>query len=180
MLNSTHNKRRLYIAYYTRPILSARDPHRYHSGLLAFRKHPHKSDLATIFHATTSPGVPWTFETKHITPRTMRLVGLVYIGKLDHTVTDDILIALLAGNVWVNNADPHWNCLDWLYEALMVLESKNVLDPLPFSAPKLWKIGAHYTDEWRMTCNDNRQLIDAGTPIPCCDILGNPLPSPLS
>ena len=111
------HKRRLYIAYYTRPTLSPGDPHRYHSGLLTFRNS--KSD-ATVFHATTSPGSPWQFEAKVIAPRTMRLVCLLYIGKLDHAITDDVLVGLLGTHIPVNNIDPNWNCLDWVYDALTV------------------------------------------------------------
>ena len=115
-LNGSH-KRRLYIAYYVRPTLSPGDPHRYHSGLLTFRTA--KSD-ATVFHATTSPGSPWQFEAKVIAPRTMRLVCLLYIGKLDHAITDDVLVDLLGNNVPVNNVNPNWNCLDWVYDSLRV------------------------------------------------------------
>jgi len=118
MLNTLNgHKRRLYIAYYVRPTLSPGDPHRYHSGLLTFRTA--KSD-ATVFHATTASGSPWQFEAKVIAPRTMRLVCLLYIGKLDHAITDDVLVDLLGNNVPVNNVDPSWNCLDWVYDALTV------------------------------------------------------------
>lgn len=176
---TTTPERSLYIAYYTRLPTSTRDPHRYHSGLLAFRK-DNPNAGGTVFHATTSPGSPWQFEAKHVTaPRTIRLVCLLYIGKLDHEVTDDLLADLLASQVSVNNADPDWNCLNWVYDAVTVLVSTKVLQPLPCSPAKLWETGARYADHWRKTQNNNRQFVGTGTPIPCCDALGNPLPSPL-
>ena len=50
----------------------------------------------------------------------MRLVCLLYIGKLDHAITDDVLVGLLGTHIPVNNIDPNWNCLDWVYDALTV------------------------------------------------------------
>ncbi|KAF8632736.1 hypothetical protein AX15_001707 [Amanita polypyramis BW_CC] len=130
MLNTLSvNKRRLYIAYYTRPTTSF-DPHRYHSGLLALPK-DRKTD-ATVFHATISPSSPWRFEAKNITPRTTRLVCLLFIGKLELTITDDVLVELLE-KLPLNNVDPEWTCLDWMLAALTVrsrtlMASKEDLD----------------------------------------------------
>ncbi|KAF8343641.1 hypothetical protein F5887DRAFT_918456 [Amanita rubescens] len=97
-----------------------------------------------------------------------------------HAVTDDFLVDLLGNNVQVNDFDPNWNCLDWVYDALTVLVATGVMEPLSCSPFKLWEIGARYADGWRVAYNHNRHLIEPGTPIPCCDAHGNPLPSPLS
>jgi hypothetical protein len=123
------NKRRIYLAYFRRTP-SDTNPTRYHSGIFITPKCPDsKSNVLNSFlwhvmnriHRTEAQTI-WQFEPKETRARTPMLVGLLFLGKLPNSITDEKISDLVQDLATPHYAsdNPTWQCRHWVWSALPV------------------------------------------------------------
>ena len=120
----------MYIAYYHRtPTPSL--PVRFHSSLLMTPKNPDTMDTAKQsyrYHVVDrdAPGDEaegyWVFEAKSAYARTSKLAGILLLGKVPQSISNDDIERILrsAPMKATVSEDPSWRCSHWVWDALTV------------------------------------------------------------
>ena len=127
-------KLRFYLAYWRRKE-SPTNPGKYHVGLLLAPKSPN-NDLNTVmlYHAINvidgdTRTEKWIFEPKKSAPRTIKLAGVMLLGKVPSNFSMETITPILE-KVYVPTPEEarekNWRCRHWLLDALEV----NMLDNL--------------------------------------------------
>jgi hypothetical protein len=124
------NKRRMYIAFYTRtPTPSL--PAKYHSSLLLTPKDPNTMDTVKQcyrYHVVDrlapgdAAGGYWIFEARPAYVRSTKLAGVLLLGKVPQSVSNEDIKSILM-SVPMNTTvaeDPSWRCRHWVWNALAV------------------------------------------------------------
>ena len=123
------NKRRMYIAYYHRtPTPSL--PAKYHTSLLMVPKNSTMmSKESWRYHVVdrlamdgdSSEGV-WIFEARKSYSRSTRLAGVLLLGKVPHSASDQDIETILRSVPMKGTVaeDPSWRCRHWVWKALDV------------------------------------------------------------
>ena len=119
---SVPNKKRLYVALYPREP-SVNNPESFHVALLLMRKQPTNEVDDTMRYHVNSKINPqreliWTFVAENgVRARTIKLVGLVLLGKIPPDVTQGQLENCLR-NVPIVQGNSKWNCTHWVIRAI--------------------------------------------------------------
>lgn len=127
-------KLRFYLAYLRRKD-SPINPVKYHVGLLLAPKNPNNDlNAAMLYHATNlidgdTRVAKWIFESEKTAPRTIKLAGVMLLGKVPSNFSMET-ITLILEKVYVPTPEEarekNWRCRHWLLDALEV----NTLDNL--------------------------------------------------
>lgn len=124
------NKRRMYIAYYHRtPTPSLPVP--FHTSLLMTPKNPDTMETvkqSRLYHVVDrdAPGEEaeayWKFEARPAYARSSKLAGILLLGKVPQSVSnDDIERILRSAPMKATVAeDRSWRCRHWVWDALTV------------------------------------------------------------
>ena len=125
------NKRRMYIAYYHR-IPTPSLPVHFHSSLLITPKNPNTMDTAKrsrryhIVDHVAPPGddavAYWMFEARSAYARSNKLAGILLLGKVPHSFSNDDIDEILRSVPMKATVaeDPSWRCRHWVWAALTV------------------------------------------------------------
>ena len=158
------HKPRLYVAYYTRTPKPS-----YHTGFLVVSP---GGEPTTLYHvknivrpnpATGEGEEIWIFDNKTTRVKTVRLCGLMYIGKASRGISGSDLKSFFESVPLYQHSE--WRCHDWVIDAMQVhlfcytdidtpqqlsqrLINAKIIDPLPSgSTPgSVWEIGRDYAD----------------------------------
>ena len=121
------NKRRMYIAYYDRtPTPSL--PVKYHTSLLMTPKNcTLMAKESWRYHvvdrsAMGSSEAVWVFEARKSYSRSTRLAGVLLLGKVPHSASDQDIETILRSVPMKGTVaeDPSWRCRHWVWTALDV------------------------------------------------------------
>jgi hypothetical protein len=119
----TGNKLRFYLMYDKRTP-SARQPEKYHVGLILTPKKPKYSERSVIYHAI-NPIDPitkqqrWKFDSRDSEPRRATLTGFMLLGKVPPTFAEETITELLrAIRIPDIKEEPTWRCHSWVLDAL--------------------------------------------------------------
>ncbi|KAF8155482.1 hypothetical protein B0H34DRAFT_496544 [Crassisporium funariophilum] len=168
------NKLRLYLGYWRRPA-TATNPAKYHVGLLLMGKKPGNNAPDCRKCHATNPIDPitkvqtWRFNTDLTKSRTVKLAGVMLLGKVPPEVTPEGLEEILK-KVYVPTPEKagkiNWRCRHWVAEALERLEAEGIIPTLPSPASEVRDTGASFVDvktaaadglsvfrDWLYTCD---------------------------
>jgi Family of unknown function (DUF6914) len=190
---SLPNKKRLYMALYPREP-SVENPESFHVALLLMRKQPtNEVDDTVRYHVISKINpqreVVWSFVAEHgVRARTIKLVGLVLLGKIPPDVTQGHLEACLR-SIPMDQDNPMWNCTHWVMNAIeasslsfryrdslsslplaKILAQEQII-PIPSKPPEMILANA---DRFISGLERNPEA-----PIPTCSIDGNEITSEL-
>ncbi|KAF8155480.1 hypothetical protein B0H34DRAFT_713450 [Crassisporium funariophilum] len=167
-------KFRLYLGYWQRSATDT-NPARYHVGLLLMGKKPGNGPSECRRYHVTNPIDPntkvetWTFDIIITRARSVRLAGVMLLGKVPAEVTPEGIEEILS-KVWVPTPEEagkiNWRCHHWVAEALERLEGEGIIPTLPSPASKVHDTGAGFVDvktaaagglqvfrDWLCTCD---------------------------
>ncbi|KAF8800798.1 hypothetical protein BYT27DRAFT_7245531 [Phlegmacium glaucopus] len=174
------NKRRMYIAYYHRtPTPSL--PVKYHTSLLMTPKNPNTMDTVKkcwryhVMDRVAPPGDNaggyWIFEARRAYARSSRLAGVVLLGKVPHSVSNEDIEKIVRSVPMKTTVaeDPSWRCRHWVWDAMTHLANNEVISSLLNKPEAIWDTGASFV-EGCGSATDNEE-------IPCCNTNGKRLPS---
>ncbi|KAJ6516739.1 hypothetical protein C8R47DRAFT_1088176 [Mycena vitilis] len=161
-----HNKKRLYLAFYSRSAKADDVP--FHTALLLAPKTPADDVVDTTRFHVVNPiedgRVVWKFEGKATSARTTKLVAVMLLGKVGRGKDVERVLR----DVRVVQNDPHWRCCQWAWEAIDALVAAGILRELPGDGQTLWSTGMVFAGAQDPT-------LDA--PIATCDCKGDALAS---
>ncbi|TFK36736.1 hypothetical protein BDQ12DRAFT_633630 [Crucibulum laeve] len=178
------NKRRLYVAFFRRkPTRNV--PVKFHTALIVARKSglwpSSDSDIVKklyLYEAinridpSTSQDT-WFYEVTplaEIPERVQKLSGLMFVGKLPASLSDEELRNMLDNDVprkkFVAD-DLSWRCHTWIWDALTLLVSRQLIPALPKSPEQSWRDAIQFMDDKDPPSSLSR--------IPCCDESGKAL-----
>jgi hypothetical protein len=137
------DKRRMYIAYYHRtPTPSL--PVKYHTSLLIAPKNPNTTATTKecwryhVIDRSAPPGdaakAYWVFEARMAFARSSKLAGIVLLGKVPHTISDEDVERILRSAPMKATVaeDPAWRCRHWVWAA-MAVSLDFIKDQLPLT-----------------------------------------------
>ena len=125
------NKRRMYIAYFRRASTPSL-PARYHTCLFVTPKNPDPMSTnkqCWIYHvvdrvaqADDAAKGYWIFEARPTFARTQKLAGVLLLGKIPPSLSDEDIKSILESVPRQNTVaeDPSWRCRHWIWAALGV------------------------------------------------------------
>jgi len=154
---------------------SVENPESFHVALLLMRKQPtNEVDDTVRYHVISKINpqreVVWSFVAEHgVRARTIKLVGLVLLGKIPPDVTQGHLEACLR-SIPMEQDNPMWNCTHWVMNAIEILAQEKII-PTPSKTPEMILANA---DRFISGLERNPEA-----PIPTCSIEGNEITSEL-
>jgi hypothetical protein len=129
------NKLRFYLAYWRRKV-SPTNPGKYHVGLILAPKNPDNDlNAAMLFHVINlvdgkTCAEKWIFEPKTSAPRTVKLAGVMLLGKVPSSFSMESITRILE-KVYVPTSEEarekNWRCRHWLLDALEVNTFNNFI-----------------------------------------------------
>ncbi|KAJ7211918.1 hypothetical protein B0H12DRAFT_1156484 [Mycena haematopus] len=166
------NKRRLYIAYYTRRthVVKLTEDATFHVALLLAPKNPssptHGATPDAVQYHVTNPiqagQEVWTYEGKHTFFRDERLAALLFLGKVRTQNLKDLNDLLEA--IPLVQGDPQWRCRHWVWAAIDSLVAQGILEGLPGDGEFVWTKGLQFARQ----C----ELPNLEAPLPVCNASG--------
>ncbi|KAF9543135.1 hypothetical protein CPC08DRAFT_649985 [Agrocybe pediades] len=170
------NKRRVYMAYFHRNP-TEKHPVPYHTALYIAPKNPPPASEGNslLLHAvnpidrtTNPPRQRWIFQSRD-TQRTRLLRGVMLLGKLDNSLSNDDIINIVK-QVYVPEGtiteSLTWRCRDWVYDAAGILQDQNLVT----SIDNIWNKGYAFMQA-------NTLDLEPDQPLPCCNTNGETLVS---